>query len=99
LVRKGLGVAVAAYAALPIDLISDFVPVIGYLDDLIILPLGIALVIKLIPPNIMAEHRALAASSQNRPISWTAAAIFIAVGIGAVALCGWMVYRYFTDRS
>jgi uncharacterized membrane protein YkvA (DUF1232 family) len=60
---KGLGVAVAAYAASPIDLISDFVPMIGYLDDLIILPLGIALVIKLIPPDIMAEHRALAASS------------------------------------
>ncbi len=70
----------------------------GYLDDLIILPQGIALLIKLIPSDIMAERRVLAAASQNRPISWTAAAIFIAVWIGAVALCGWMVYRYFTDR-
>ena len=46
---KGLAVAIAAYAASPIDLIPDFIPVVGYLDDIIIVPLGIALVIKLIP--------------------------------------------------
>jgi uncharacterized membrane protein YkvA (DUF1232 family) len=48
---KAIGIAVAAYAASPIDLIPDFIPVIGYLDDLIIVPLGIALVIRLIPPR------------------------------------------------
>ena len=50
---KGLAVAIAAYAASPIDLIPDFIPVVGYLDDLIIVPLGIALVVKLIPAEIM----------------------------------------------
>jgi len=73
------------------------VPVIGYLDDLIILPPGMALVIKLVPPDIMAEQRALAAAVQHRPISSTAAAVVIAAWIVAIALCGWMVYRYFTD--
>jgi uncharacterized membrane protein YkvA (DUF1232 family) len=57
---KALVVAIAAYAASPIDLIPDFIPVVGYLDDIIIVPLGIALVIKLIPAEIMAEYRALA---------------------------------------
>ena len=57
---KVLGLAVAAYALSPIDLIPDFIPVLGYLDDLILVPLGIALVVKLIPANLMAEHRAQA---------------------------------------
>src|SRR4029078_6705139 len=55
---KAIAIAVAAYALSPIDLIPDFVPVLGYLDDVIIVPAGIALVIRLIPPPIMAEHRA-----------------------------------------
>jgi uncharacterized membrane protein YkvA (DUF1232 family) len=66
---KGLAVAIAAYAASPIDLIPDFIPVVGYLDDLIIVPLGIAPVIKLIPAEIMAEYRALASPAQGRPVS------------------------------
>src|SRR6266853_608170 len=66
---KALALAVAAYALSPIDLIPDFVPVLGYLDDLIIVPLGILAVVKLIPPEIVAEHRALAAASQGRPVS------------------------------
>jgi uncharacterized membrane protein YkvA (DUF1232 family) len=64
---KALAVAVAAYALSPIDLIPDFIPVLGYLDDLILLPLGILLVVWLIPPEIMAEHRELAAASQEHP--------------------------------
>ena len=63
---KGLAIAVAAYALSPIDLIPDFIPIIGYLDDLIIVPLGIALVVRMIPPDVMAEHRALA-DSRSRP--------------------------------
>jgi uncharacterized membrane protein YkvA (DUF1232 family) len=92
---KGLAVAVAAYAASPIDLIPDFIPVIGYLDDLIIVPLGIALVIKLIPPEIMAEHRELASAAQDRPVSWTTATIFVALWIAVIAFCAWLAYRYF----
>lgn len=92
---KAIAVAVAAYAASPIDLIPDFIPVIGYLDDLIIVPLGIALVIKLIPPEIMAEHRALATAAQDRPVSRTAAAVIVTVWVSAIGLTGWFVTRHF----
>src|SRR5262249_19264461 len=69
---KALAIAVAGYALSPLDLIPDFVPVLGYLDDVIIIPLGVLLVIRLIPPEIMAEHRELAEAAQERPVSLTA---------------------------
>jgi uncharacterized membrane protein YkvA (DUF1232 family) len=94
---KALALAVAAYAASPIDLIPDFIPVIGYLDDLILVPLGIALVIRLIPPDIMAEHRALATAAQDRPVSQTAAAIIVAIWLLAIGATGWLAYRYFEN--
>jgi uncharacterized membrane protein YkvA (DUF1232 family) len=59
---KALAAATVAYALSPIDLIPDFIPVLGYLDDLLLLPLGIALAIRLIPPALMAELRAAAAT-------------------------------------
>jgi uncharacterized membrane protein YkvA (DUF1232 family) len=77
---KVLAIAVAAYALSPIDLIPDFVPVLGYLDDLIIVPAGIVLVVRLIPPSIMAEHRALATAAQDRPVSRAAAAVIVGAG-------------------
>ena len=92
---KALAVAVAGYALSPIDLIPDFIPVVGYLDDVIIVPLGIMLVVRLIPPDIMAEHRELAAAAQERPISRTAAVIIVCVWIASIALVGWLAYRYF----
>ena len=92
---KGLAIAVAAYASSPIDLIPDFVPILGYLDDLIIVPLGIALVVKLIPSDIMAEHRALATAALDRPVSKTAAAAIVAIWIVAISLTAWLAYRYF----
>lgn len=90
---KALALAVAAYAASPIDLIPDFVPVLGYLDDLIIVPLGVALVIRLIPAEVMAEHRAIAAAARDRPVSPIAAAVIVAVWIAAAALAIWLVLR------
>jgi uncharacterized membrane protein YkvA (DUF1232 family) len=63
---KALALCVAGYALSPIDLIPDFIPIFGYLDDLIIVPLGIVAVVKLIPPEIMAEHRAAAAMASER---------------------------------
>jgi len=92
---KALAIAVAAYAASPIDLIPDFIPVIGYVDDLILVPLGIALVIKLIPAEIMAEHRALASVAQDRPASWAAATIFGVLWIAAAAFWAWLAYQVF----
>src|SRR5690349_24291209 len=65
---KALAGAVAAYALSPIDLIPDFIPVIGYLDDLIIVPLGILLAVKLVPPELMSEFRA-EALRHSKPVS------------------------------
>ena len=61
--------AVAAYALSPIDLIPDFIPILGYLDDLLIVPLGILLAVRLIPLALMAEFRAQAAERSQRPTS------------------------------
>ena len=66
---KFLAIAVAGYALSPIDLIPDFIPVLGYLDDLIIVPLGIWLVVSLIPEQIMDEYRAIASDAGQRPVS------------------------------
>ena len=92
---KVLAVAVAGYALSPIDLIPDFIPVLGYLDDIIIVPLGIMLVVRLIPPEIMTEHRELAAAAQERPISRVAAVLIVVVWLACATLLGWFVYRYF----
>jgi uncharacterized membrane protein YkvA (DUF1232 family) len=92
---KALAAAIAAYALSPIDLIPDFIPVLGYLDDLLLLPLGIALVVWLIPPEVMAEHRAVAAAALDRPFSRTAAATIIVVWLAAILSAIWLVYRLY----
>ena len=88
---KAVAGVVAAYALSPIDLIPDFIPVIGYLDDLLIVPTGIWLAIKLIPPALMAEFRASAAA-RPKPTTRTAAAMTVGVWIAAlaVALSQWL---------
>jgi uncharacterized membrane protein YkvA (DUF1232 family) len=96
---KALALCVAGYALSPIDLIPDFIPVFGYLDDLIIVPLGIVAVVKLIPPEIMAEHRASAAIASERPISLTAAVVIVVIWIASMALVGWLGYRYWVSRN
>jgi uncharacterized membrane protein YkvA (DUF1232 family) len=92
---KALAVAVAGYALSPIDLIPDFIPVLGYLDDVIIVPLGILLVVRLIPPEIMAEHRELAEAAQERPVSLTAGIVIVCIWVGSIALLGWLAYQWF----
>ena len=82
---KALAGAVAAYALSPIDLIPDFIPVVGYLDDLIIIPAGIWLVVRLIPSALMLEFREEATRRAERPTSNLAAAIIVVVWAGAVA--------------
>jgi uncharacterized membrane protein YkvA (DUF1232 family) len=79
---KGVAIAVAAYALSPIDLIPDFIPVLGYLDDVIIVPLGIMLAVRLIPAEVLAEHRAAASEARQRPTSRTAGIVIVAVWIG-----------------
>ena len=95
---KVLVAAIVAYALSPIDLIPDFVPVLGYVDDLVLIPIGIALALKLIPIHIMAECRARAteALDDRRPVSQIAAAVVVSIWIGLVALCllwGYELYR------
>ena len=86
---KWIAVFVVAYALSPIDLIPDFIPVLGYLDDVIILPLGIMLAIRLMPPAVLVEcqDKALAweQSQEKRPVSITAAVLIVLIWIAAVA--------------
>lgn len=84
---------VVAYALSPIDLIPDFIPVLGYLDDLIVLPLAIVLVVKLIPEPVLVECRAKAQLHSERPTSRTAAAVVIAIWLAIAGLIIWMVFR------
>ena len=76
---KAVAGAVAAYALSPVDLIPDFIPVLGYLDDIILVPLGILLAVRLIPPPLMAELRAQAAERAERPVSRTGLIFILAV--------------------
>jgi len=89
---KGGALLVAGYALSPIDLIPDFIPILGYLDDVILVPLGIALVVRLIPPAIMAEHRAAAAAAHDRPVSRVAAVVIAGIWIAAATLGAWLAY-------
>jgi uncharacterized membrane protein YkvA (DUF1232 family) len=84
---------VVAYAFSPIDLIPDFIPVLGYLDDLIIVPLGVFVALKMIPAQVMEESRAKAAQNAGRPeFRWM---IWVVVGLWVltILLVGWVVYR------
>jgi uncharacterized membrane protein YkvA (DUF1232 family) len=92
---KALALAIAAYAFSPIDLIPDFVPVLGFLDELVILPLGILAVVRLIPPEVMAENRAAAALCAEKPVSRAAAVSITLVWAASIALVGWLAYRYY----
>ncbi|WJR67124.1 YkvA family protein [Neorhizobium sp. CSC1952] len=81
--------AVAAYALSPIDLIPDFIPVLGYLDDLVIVPLGILLAIRLVPEPLMAEFRAEAVRRAERPVSRAGLAFILAVWLLCLILVLW----------
>ena len=86
LFAKLLAGLVAAYALSPIDLIPDFIPVLGYLDDVILLPLGIALVIKMIPPDVISECKSQAEKQAQAPKSRIAAVIIVLIWLAAVCL-------------
>ena len=93
---KVLAIAVAAYALSPIDLIPDFIPVFGYLDDLIIVPLGIWLVVRLIPEEVMAEYRAIAEKAGERPVSRAGMAAIMLLWIFGALTLGWIAYVHLT---
>jgi uncharacterized membrane protein YkvA (DUF1232 family) len=91
---KAVALAVAAYALSPIDLIPDFIPVVGYLDDLILVPLGILLAVRLIPPAILAEHRATATDTPLQA-GRGAAIVIIAIWIGLALIAVGALLRTF----
>src|SRR5262245_5944179 len=95
-IAKVLAGAVAAYALSPIDLIPDFIPVLGQLDDLIIVPLGIVLAVRLIPPELMAEHRAAAQAAIAQPQSTSGALAIVTIWTALTILFFWLAYREFS---
>jgi uncharacterized membrane protein YkvA (DUF1232 family) len=96
---KAVAAAVVAYAFSPIDLIPDFIPVIGYLDDLILVPLGIWLVLRLVPPAIVSECRVQAAAwlADRRPKPRMYAAAAVIIGLWLLAL--WLVWRWMAPAA
>lgn len=88
---------VIGYALSPIDLIPDFIPVLGVLDDLLLLPAGIWLALKLIPRPVMEAARARAQQASETPTSRTAAVVIVLAWLLAAGLLGWGAYRVFAD--
>jgi len=99
LLPKLLAMATVAYALSPIDLIPDFIPIIGYLDDLIIVPVGIWLCLRLIPRSVLVNNRAKAvawmASNPVKPRSVVGLAVIVAIWSGAA----WFFWRWFAGAA
>jgi uncharacterized membrane protein YkvA (DUF1232 family) len=94
---KVVAACVAGYAFSPIDLIPDFIPLLGYLDDLLLLPLGVALALKLLPEQVLADSREKARRmvSEGKPVSRVAAAVIVAIWLALLGLAVWWGYNSF----
>lgn len=91
-----LGLLIAAYALSPIDLIPDFIPVLGLVDDAILIPIGVWLFEKLVPAEILAEHRATAEAASQRPKSHWGILIVLAIW-AALAWLAWSMASFYYD--
>ena len=93
---KAFTALVVAYAFSPIDLIPDFIPILGYLDDLVLLPLGVFLALKMIPAEVMAECRAKAQATmaEGQPVNRAAAAVIVVIWVALAALAIALVLRW-----
>jgi len=97
---KALIACVVTYALSPIDLIPDFIPVLGYLDDLLLLPMGIYLALKLIPAEVLIDARRRAAEAPAKlPKRWSAALLIIILWLGALVVVGIMIARCFDTEA
>jgi uncharacterized membrane protein YkvA (DUF1232 family) len=96
---KWLAMVVAGYALSPIDLIPDFIPILGYVDDLIIVPLGIWLVLSLIPEEVMTACRARADEAVTGPHGKIAAVAIITIWIVGAATLGWSAFVYWSRAN
>jgi uncharacterized membrane protein YkvA (DUF1232 family) len=92
---KAWAAVILGYALSPIDLIPDFIPILGVLDDLILIPLGIALLLRMIPPVVMADarERARRSAASDRSGHWAAAAAIVVLWVAALALTAWEAAR------
>jgi uncharacterized membrane protein YkvA (DUF1232 family) len=89
---KLLVAGIVAYAISPIDLIPDFIPVLGLLDDLLLIPLGIALAIRLVPAAVLAECRARA-QERRKLVSRVAGAVIVGIWLAVAASAMWWAWR------
>jgi uncharacterized membrane protein YkvA (DUF1232 family) len=92
---KAFAALVVAYAFSPIDLIPDFVPVLSYVDDLVLLPLGVIIALRMIPPEVMADSCAQseAVLRAGKPVSWAGAVLIAAVWLALATLGVWWLWR------
>ena len=88
-IARGLALLVVAYALSPIDLIPDFIPVLGLLDDVILVPIGVWLVIKLIPAQVLSDARVTAAQLETKPVSYVGLILIVALWL----LAAWWLAR------
>jgi uncharacterized membrane protein YkvA (DUF1232 family) len=97
---KAVATLIVAYALSPIDLIPDFIPILGYIDDVLLLPLGIWLVLKMIPSEVMAECRTKAAASKGKlPRNWWIATAIVVLWLLAAILLGRYLLRNFVETD
>lgn len=85
---RALALFVAAYALSPIDLIPDFIPVLGYLDDVVIVPFGIWLVLRLVPSEVMQASRKQALTAAQKPVSRAMAVVIVVVWLAVIGMLG-----------
>ena len=91
---RAFGLLIAAYALSPIDLIPDFIPILGLVDDAIIIPAGIWLFLKMLPKDLFEEHRAAAEAAAERPQSRSGLLLIVLIWVG-LALLAWSLLRWF----
>jgi len=99
LIAKLMVLAIVAYAVSPIDLIPDFIPVLGYLDELVLLPIAISFAIRMIPAPVMEDARARAPQAGKRAkwIAIVGATVIVAIWVFVLWLVGTVLYRVFTE--
>ncbi|MBP1154874.1 MULTISPECIES: YkvA family protein [unclassified Paenibacillus] len=94
LFAKIFAICVVAYAFSPVDLIPDFIPILGYLDDLILVPLGVYIALRLFPKEVLEEYRARAEEQRKlgKPKNWITGTLIIALWIALAVWSGWYIY-------
>lgn len=93
---KALAGALVAYAFSPLDPIPDFIPVLGYLDELVVIPVGVLLVRRLIPADVLAECRTRAAALSTKPQSWVGVVIIVGIWVALAVLAVIWTVRWLT---